>query len=208
MKRSQFKYGLLILLVVVVIAIGGLAWSMISRGFSARDEPSAAEAYVARSFRRMAIPRKTREIRNPIETTPEVLAGAMEHFADHCAICHGNDGGGRTLIGRGLYPKPPDMSQPETQKLTDGELYYVIENGVRLTGMPAFGQEPGNEDDKESWMLVNFIRHLPQMTDDEVASMKTMNPKSPSELAKEERTRRFLEGDDSPPPEGSHDHHH
>jgi len=205
MQFVRFKYG--ILLFLVVAALGGLVWSMISRGFSAKDEPNSAEAYIARGFRRMAIPRKAREARNPVEASPDVIAGAIEQFADHCAICHGNDGSGRTLIGRGLNPKPPDMSKQETQQATDGELYYVIQNGVRLTGMPAFGQDPGDLDDRENWALVDFIRHLPNLTDEEVAVMKTMNPKSPAELAKEERIRRFLKGDDSPSPEGSQDQH-
>ena len=52
---------------------------------------------------------------------------------------------GETLIGRGLYPKPPDMTAGGTQQLTDGELYTIIENGVRFTGMPAFGEEAGYE---------------------------------------------------------------
>jgi len=205
--RSRLQYGILFVLVVLV-SVGVLAWSIISRGFSARDEPGAAEAFIARGFRHLAIPRKAREARNPVLSSPEVLAGAMEHFADHCAICHGNDGKGKTLIGKGLYPKPPDMSLVETQRLTDGELYYIIQNGVRLTGMPAFGETGTNEPDEESWALVYFIRHLPGMTVEEEQKMKAMNPKSPAELAKEERLRQFLEGNDSPSPGINHDHHH
>src|SRR5438105_12307474 len=91
------------------------------------------------------------------------------------------------------------MTEAGTQELTDGELFYVIHNGIRLTGMPAFGEEGTNGPDNESWALVHFIRHLPAMTDEEVAEIKNMNPKSPSELAKEERMRKFLEGDDSVP---------
>ena len=207
MKRSKTKYVGLMLL-AVILAIVALGWMMISRGFSAKLEPNAAEAFIARRFRRLAIPRGAREAVNPVEASPEVLSGAMEHFADHCASCHGNDGSGRTLIGRGLYPKPPDMSQPATQELSDGELYYVIENGVRFTGMPAFGEDSGGLDNKESWALVHFIRHLPVITDEEIAEMKSMNPKSPRELKKEEAIRKFLEGDDSAPAPDSNQHHH
>jgi mono/diheme cytochrome c family protein len=205
--RGRLQYGILFVLVVVA-CVGVLAWAVLSRGFSARDEPGAAEAFIARGFRHMAIPRKAREARNPVQSSPEVLAGAMEHFADHCAICHGNDGKGKTLIGKGLYPKPPDMSLDETQRLTDGELYYIIQNGVRLTGMPAFGEAGTEEPDEESWALVYFIRHLPSMTVEEEQQMKAMNPKSPAELAKEERLRQFLEGNDNPSPGINHDHHH
>lgn len=88
------------------------------------------------------------------------------------------------------------MGQPQTQNLTDGELFYMIENGVRLTGMPAFGHGT-SESAMDSWKLAHFIRHLPNITDDELATMKSMNPKSQHELEEEEAIRRFLEGDDS-----------
>jgi mono/diheme cytochrome c family protein len=213
MTRYFMRWRRVILIVVVVTAVAaGLGYFLFPRafsdGFSAREEPSAIEAFVARRVRRLSLPRAAREARNPVAASPEVLNGAMEHFADHCAICHGNDGRGKTLIGKGLYPKPPDMTEAGTQQLTDGELYYVIQNGIRLTGMPAFGEEGANEPDNESWALVYFIRHLPVMTDEEVAEIKAMNPKSPSELAREERMRKFLEGDDSSPPESGHEHHH
>ena len=181
---------------------------MVSHGFTARDEPSSVEAFVARRLRVFAIPAKARDLKNPIPPGPDVLSRSKAHFADHCAICHGNDGRGDTLIGRGLYPKPPDMTQSDTQQLTDGQIYYIIENGIRFTGMPAFGEEAGNDNDLESWDLVHFIRHLPQMTSDEVQEMKEMNPKSPSEQSKEEEIRKFLQGDDSAPAGDIHEHHH
>jgi mono/diheme cytochrome c family protein len=130
----------------------------------------------------------------------------MEHFADHCATCHANDGSGNNAIGKGLYPKPPDMRQAATQNLSDGELYYIIHNGVRFTGMPAFGPPDGSED-VDSWKLVRFIRHLPQITDNELARMKEMNPKSPADLKEEEDIQRFLEGNDNGSSGESHKHH-
>src|SRR5213594_2859690 len=173
MKRVYIKYVFVLLLGF----LGGATLAgvyMVSRGIGTHEEPTRAEAFVARSLRHFAISREARNARNPIAASPAVLTGAMAHFADHCASCHGNDGRGATLIGRGLYPKPPDMTQADTQNLTDGELYYIIENGIRFTGMPAFGEEEGNEHDEESWALVHFIRHLPSMTDDEAIEMKKM----------------------------------
>jgi mono/diheme cytochrome c family protein len=199
---------ILVILLLVVTAAVGLGGYVLSRGLSARDEPSGAEAFVARRLRRMAIPVRIRGLNNPVQASREVLSRATAHFADHCASCHGNDGRGSTLIGRGLYPKPPDMTERSTQNLTDGEIYYIIENGIRFTGMPAFGDEPGNDNELESWDLVRFIRHLPGLTSEEVEQMKAMNPKSPSEFAREEEIRKFLQGEDSPPAENSHAHHH
>src|ERR1700674_419541 len=89
----------------------------------------------------MAVPFNYRQLRNPFPPSPENVQAGKEHFADHCATCHSNDGSGDTQFGEGLYPKPPDMRTAETQDKSDGELYYTIENGVRLSGMPAFGEE-------------------------------------------------------------------
>jgi mono/diheme cytochrome c family protein len=207
MMRTISKVAALIVVLVIVV-VGLWGWSVLSRGLSARNEPSSLEAFIAGRLRRMAMPRDATTAKNPVVASPEVLSGAMEHFADHCAVCHANDGSGNTLVGRGLYPKPPDMRLPGTQQLTDGELYYIIENGIRFTGMPAFGEESAGTGDEESWALVTFIRHLPNITVEEIAAMKKMTPKSPAELEKEERIRRFLEGDDSIPSGSSHEHHH
>jgi mono/diheme cytochrome c family protein len=142
MKRNGIRYVVLLIVLIAIVAAG---MYVLSRRFSAKDEPSAIEVFIARRLRLLAIPRHARELPNPIKGNPDVLARATEHFADHCASCHGNDGKGGTLIGRGLYPKPPDMTHATTQQLTDGELYYIIENGVRFTGMPGFAEQTGNE---------------------------------------------------------------
>jgi mono/diheme cytochrome c family protein len=181
-------------------------WLLVGRGFSAREEPGAIETLVARRVRSLATPAASRDERNPAPASADSMSEAMAHFADHCAICHANDGSGDTSIGKGLYPKPPDMRLPATQNLTDGELFYIIHNGIPLTGMPAFGDATSDEPDLDSWKLVHFIRHLPNITTEEVEKMKAMNPKSPHELQEEEAIRRFLEGDDSvPAPTHKHD---
>jgi mono/diheme cytochrome c family protein len=193
---------------IIAAGVGSLLWYVKAHEFRANTPPSSAEAYVAGMLRRMAIPSHARELANPVPESPVALKEAMEHFADHCATCHGNDGSGRTHIGAGMYPPPPDMAQAGTQQLTDGELYYIIENGVRFTGMPAFGEKAGDEQDEASWKLVRFIRHLPMLTDDEIILMKSMNPKSPADIANEQRIQKFLQGDDAAPAESSPTHHH
>ncbi len=181
-----------LLLSITAASVAGAAafgWMTIRRGFSARDNPSAMEVYVAKTARKLSIPASERDAKNPFPPTPEVLSEARAHFADHCATCHGNDGSGKTEIGQNLYPKPPDMRQSETQNLTDGQIYYIIHNGIRLTGMPAWGG-PGEDDD--SWKLVLFIRHLPQMNPQEMKEMEPFNPKSAAERSEEEDEQRFL----------------
>jgi mono/diheme cytochrome c family protein len=131
-------------------------------------------------------------LQNPVGASAENLHDARLHFADHCAICHGNDGGGDTMMGNGLYPNTPDLRLPETQNLSDGEIFWIIENGVRFTGMPAFGGTHGSQED--SWKLVRFIRHLPQLTADERLEMERYNPKGPEDRSEEQQEEDFLKG--------------
>ncbi len=201
--RGPIKMG-------VVVAAGGVLLAallivQLRHGFSARDEPTAIEAFVARRLRHLAVPTTAREEPNPINLTAEVLTDARAHFADHCAQCHGNDGKGMTELGQNMYPKAPDMTLSRTQSLSDGELFYIIHNGIRLTGMPAWG-EGSPEEDRESWKLVHFIRRLPEITPEELAEMRTMNPRTRREFEAEEEMRRFLEGEDPPPPPTGHKH--
>jgi mono/diheme cytochrome c family protein len=186
-----------LLFLVVVIALGsvGFSWLRHQKGFSARDEPSALERFLATAMRRAAVPTSVREIRNPFPPSRALLDRARQHFADHCASCHANDGSGDVEMGRNLYPRAPDMRMAGTQSLTDGELYWIIHNGIRLSGMPAWG-DPNHDED--SWHLVAFIRHLPSLTAEELIEMERFNPKSPAELEEEERDREFLAGEDEP----------
>lgn len=169
---------------------------LVAGGVSARPEPTAAEAWIARRLRSLAIPSSAKAVRNPVLPGARTLAAGRAHFADHCALCHGNDGRGQTRVGRSLYPRPPDMAAPATQQLTDGELFWIIENGVRLTGMPAWGRKG---DEQASWQLVHFIRHLPQFTPEDEAEMQRLNPRSPAETKELEDEERFLEGADVAP---------
>ncbi len=194
-------------LAAVTLLIVALAFAAIVRhGLSSRDKPTMLEATLARLTRRFAMPASARSLRNPVPLTAAALADGRAHFADHCATCHANDGSGQTEIGRNLYPKAPDMRAEPTQDLTDGELFWIIKNGVRLTGMPAWGDAAGH-DDADNWKLVHFIRHLPKITPQELEQMKAMNPISPTERAEEIDEEKFLEGEDNQPPLPPHNHH-
>jgi mono/diheme cytochrome c family protein len=192
--------------IALALLIAGVG-SLLRHGYSAREQPSALEAAVARRLRRLATPAEARARVNPVALTPEVLAEARAHWADHCAGCHANDGSGETPIGQGLYPKAPDMRKDDTQRLGDGELFYVIRNGVRFTGMPAWGAGTA-QDDRDSWALVHFVRHLPHATADELARMRRMNPKSPQELEEEREAEEFLQGGEAAPAASPAPHNH
>lgn len=205
--RKGWKFPLAIELVVGAVILGAVAggWLFmraVHYGLSAHDAPMAMEAMVAGRMRHWSVPGAMRRMKNPIPPTPDALHEAESHFADHCATCHGNDGKGQTEIGQHLYPKAPDMTLPATQNLSDGELFAIIENGVRMTGMPGWGNGTA-ESAYGSWTLVHFIRHLPMLTPAEVETMKKMNPMSPGEMEEQQSEESFLEGsngDASPKP--------
>ena len=198
------------LAVVAIAVITGLIVfsSMMRRGFSAHDEPTWMEATMARRMRNWAVPSDLQAKKNPVPLSPEVLAEARAHFADHCATCHGNDGKG-TDMGKRMYPKAPDMTLDATQKLSDGELFATIENGIRLTGMPGFGTGTA-ESAYGSWTLVHFVRHLPKLTPEEIAEMGKLNPKSPEEWRQMQDEEAFLAGSEeaAPAPAASDGHAH
>ncbi len=175
-----------------LIALAILVW-LFANGASARPTPGRTETIVARRLRTLAIPREIRARTNPVPLTNELIAGARAHFADHCASCHANDGSGRTTIGQGLYPRAPDMRTADTQSLSDGELFFIIEHGVRLTGMPAWGDD-SPESATAGWQLVHFIRHLPKLTPEELEEMESLNPKSPAEIREQLKEEEFLKG--------------
>jgi len=204
------KRGTLVI-VIVAVALAGLAvavaTSLLHDGLSARATPTKFEIMVARNTRHLAIPSNARLAQNPVLDSPEDLRDARLHFADHCAICHANDGSGQSMIGSGLYPKPADLRQPETQNLTDGELFWIIENGVRFTGMPAFSNGGEHGGMQGSWKLVHFVRHLPHLTAAERIEMERYNPKAPDDRAEEQQENDFLNGATRKRKPESQDHH-
>lgn len=187
-------------------AFGWVGYQLFTTGFSAKTEPHALEIMMARQIRHLAIPVEHRNRPNPAPLNPDVLKDSLAHFADHCAVCHANDGSGQTPIGKNVYPKAPDLRLADTQSMSDGELFWVIHNGIRFTAMPAWGEgEP--EQDLDSWKLVHFIRHLPQLTQEELDQMKGLNPKTKKDLEEEAAFDRFLqEGDAAVLPETGHHH--
>jgi mono/diheme cytochrome c family protein len=190
LKAVVVAVGVLVLLMAG--AAGGLL-VLFGGGIETKTPPTRLEETLARRLRRTGIPKAARALTAPGPATKEVLAKGRAHFADHCAICHANDGSGRTELGRNLYPRAPDMRLEATQDLTDGELFYIVENGIRLTGMPGWG-DGSEESRRATWHLVAFLRQLPKLTAAEKLEMERQNPKSPAEWREMQEDEEFLNG--------------
>ena len=205
--RTKLIVFFMVISLGIVGTFGWVGYQLFTTGFSAKTEPHALEVFIARQIRHLAIPVEQRNAQNPIPLNPEVMKESLAHFADHCALCHANDGSGQTPIGKNVNPKAPDLRLPDIQSMSDGEIFWVIHNGIRFTAMPAWG-EGDPADDKDSWKLVHFIRHLPQLTPDELDQMKALNPKTKKDLEEEAAFEEFLQGNDATAARIDRGHHH
>jgi mono/diheme cytochrome c family protein len=147
-----------ITLIAFLLAILVLSYAFVrSGGPSARNKPSNFEYAIANFALGLSIPSEVKKLRNPLGSDPQTLAEARKQYKDHCAVCHAEDGGGNTTLSAGLSPEVPDLRAQHIQKLTDGEIFYIIKHGVRLTGMPAW-----DLGDDHTWGLVELLRQLPK----------------------------------------------
>lgn len=136
-----------------------LAWTGLSRlSLRALDEPGRAEAYLATQTKRFMVGRAARGIVRvaSADRAQSAMTGQMQ-FRARCASCHGQDGRTATEIGVAMHPRASDLSSAEVQRWSDAELFWIIQNGIRLTGMPGFGKSLSDE---EIWPLVDYIRTL------------------------------------------------
>lgn len=146
--------------ILVFLALGILSLAfLLSRGFRATSTPSAFETAAARTLRNLAIPSRQRRAANPFTGSSQALAQGRVAFVSRCAICHAIDGSGHTRIGQHEYPRVPDLRSAATQSLTDGEIHFLIENGVQLSGMPAL-DGPHRIVGPLGWQLTLFVRSL------------------------------------------------
>jgi predicted CXXCH cytochrome family protein len=171
-------------IVLLVVAVTALIYTtaVIRNGFGTLGEPSRLEIVIARAVRDLGIPRAARRAQNPLMATPEVLAEAGALFDSRCAFCHGQQAGDRSEIGGRLYPRATDLRSAEAQALTDGELHYIIENGIRLTGMPGW-RDTDVERDEENWKLVLYIRSLAALMPEEREAQLALATEQPDASA-------------------------
>jgi len=169
----SWKAFALALVLVFLVALSGVA-IFIHRGFNATNQPSSIETVVARAARNYSIPGAARNEKNPLDAISQNLEDGRDSFLAKCQICHGYDGTGRTPVGQSLYPRVPDLRAAPTQRLTDGEIHYIIKNGVELTGMPAWNN-PHEMKNVDAWKLVLYIRSFQPLTQAEEAQ-QTQTP--------------------------------
>lgn len=140
----------------MITVVAGLAVSC-----TANKQPSRMETALANMAKDVAIPIEAETMANPLPTTEDVASQGQQVYSQSCALCHGADGRGHTDLGRNMYPPAMDLNSPHVQHWKDAELFWIIQNGVRLTGMPSWKPVLS---DNDTWAVVEFLRVLPQST--------------------------------------------
>ncbi|GAC1306941.1 MAG: hypothetical protein NVSMB10_12080 [Steroidobacteraceae bacterium] len=174
MATKAFRVALASVAVLAVLA-GGVYALVIWEGASAREDAPPLEATVAQWLLHYTVPANFRAMTNPLGApagSADVDAG-REVYLKKCEICHAYDGAGRTEIGSGQYPRPPDLRSATVQIMSDGELFYHLKNGIRHTGMPAWALP-----DRKLWQVTAYLRHLPR-----VASLSAQRTDEPQRAA-------------------------
>lgn len=128
-------------------------------GCPAGKQPSKLETNLANMAKDVVIPIEAENLKNPLPSNHEVVQQGEQIYLQSCALCHGSDGHGRTDLGRGMYPPAMDLTSPHVQHWTDGQLFWIVQNGVRMTGMPAWKTSLSESD---TWKLAHFIHDLPR----------------------------------------------
>jgi mono/diheme cytochrome c family protein len=132
--------------------------------FSAAKPPGRLEERVANFALNRSIADHAPKVVNPLGRSPAAASAGLALFRTYCVSCHGAPGVDPTEWGASLNPPAPGLTLARVQARSDGELKWIVSNGIRMTGMPAFGASRSEE---EVWQLVAALRRLPQLSPEE-----------------------------------------
>jgi mono/diheme cytochrome c family protein len=166
MTRRRRAVVLLLLGAVGVAGIG-IAVALRAVNLSATARPSKMEKAVAHAVLDASVRARAPRGKSA-PTDPASVTSGREAYRANCLVCHGVPGGEQSAIAAGLNPPVPDLAEPETQGRSDGELFYLVSGGVRLTGMPGFEK---SLPEKTRWEVVGFLRALPKLGETELQAI-------------------------------------
>ena len=187
---EKVKKALLYIVMLTAVAIVGglivLVFVLPSMNWSAAGRPGRVESSIASYTTSHWIRRNAADLSNPFGPTRDNLKAGQADFDEHCSGCHGLTGNGENRLEADFYP-PVAKLTGDTQKWSDGELYFIITNGICMTGMPGFAKE---HDPKEIWGLVLWVRHLAHLSPQEKAALESrmrMTTEQHEEMMQESR---------------------
>ena len=159
----------LLTVVAILVLLGALALGVVYSGaydVAATSPDEGLVGWALETAQERSVERRAKAVQVPPLEGPELLATGLVHYHEMCVTCHGAPGVPASEIGAGLNPFPPEMAE-EAEELGPAELFWVVKNGIKMTGMPAFGP---THSDEELWAIVAFVETLPEMSGEEYAA--------------------------------------
>ncbi len=185
--------GILIGPLLAAGAVGGIFWTG-AYDVAATKIPGDLETKIAAFAVNHAVQKRAPVQTNPFSTPEDIRAGLVS-YQQNCFACHGARGIPETTFGRGLNPPAPDLTLSFVRRLSDGELYWIVSHGIRMTGMPAF--LPTHTED-EIWKIVAFVRHMPDMTKEEQRALKADRERSLQSMENSQTVKKEVEHEEEP----------
>lgn len=152
-----------------------MALALLMSACSAHEKPSNVETALANMAKDIVIPIEAETQKNPLQNDQQMVSQGQQIYLQFCVICHGPDGHGQTTLGQRMYPPTMDLTSPHVQHWHDSEMFWIIQNGVRMTGMPSW---KGAISPDDAWKLVIFIHHLPEL---DAAESRSASKEQPAE---------------------------
>lgn len=157
---------------VLSLVIGACVLASGAVNISALEERGWLDSLLGYASRRSIEHHATAQ-QNPFAGDAIALSSGLAHYKENCLACHAVAGSERTEFAKGLHPPAPMLTASGIQGMTDGELFWVVSNGIGMTGMPAFSP---THDENELWHIVAFVRHLPKLSDEERSVLAAGQP--------------------------------
>lgn len=173
------------------LAVAAVICAICIAGCTAKRKPLPLENTFANAAKDVVIPIEARNARNPVPASGVAVKEGQQIYAQNCALCHGADGRGYTVIGRHMFPPAMDLNSPHVQHWTDADLFWIVQNGISLTGMPSWSSSISPAD---TWKIAQFIHALPRLNAEQASAAKQAAPASSNELIAYGRTLYRQEG--------------
>lgn len=157
-----FVAGVIVTIIVALIA----GYLLLRSGFipaNADAQPGGLELWAAGTSLDATLSRQAPTGPNPVALTDANLIQGISLYGQHCAICHGTSAGAASAspVAKGLYPAPPQLADEGVEDDPEGESFWKIKHGIRLTGMPAWGR---SLNDRQIWTLALFLKHMDKLS--------------------------------------------
>lgn len=163
----KFVLAIIVVVAFLIIGVAFFAWS--GRYNVAATVPHwGVAAWFLGEVRNRSIAFHSKKIQPPPSKDSKLIKMGFREYHAMCRLCHGAPGYSQTELAKGLYPKPPDLGSKNKLPLSDSEFYWVVKNGIKMTGMPAFGPTHGED---ELWAVVAFLKRMPNMQGKEYEAM-------------------------------------